>query len=125
MHKDFSNIKYAFGLRQVVVHLRFPLLLFFFFFLFIEKRSICKKLFVSGSRALCTGPTTSLIVKLPLKLHCSVGPVHCSWDSQISFFNKTFIKNRFYGTIHTFKNYFATVFSDFSFQQNKRYPNGP
>ena len=36
------------------------------------------------------------------------------------FFNKTFIKNGSYGTIHTFKNYFATLFSIFS---NKRYPN--
>ena len=98
---------------------------FSFFFLFIEKHSIRKKLSVSGSHALCTGPTTSLIVKFPLKLHCSIGPVHCSRDSQIFFFNKTFIKNRFYGTIHIFKNYFAIVFSDFSFQQNMRYPNGP
>ena len=35
------------------------------------------------------------------------------------------IKNGSHGTIHTFKNYFATVFSVFSFQfqQNKFYPN--
>ena len=54
-----------------------------------------------------------------------VGPVHCSWDPKISFFSKTFIKNGFHGTIHTLKNYFATVFSVFSFQfqQNKFYPN--
>ena len=30
------------------------------------------------------------------------------------FFSKTFIKNGPYGTIHTFKNYFVTVFSIFS-----------
>ena len=30
-----------------------------------------------------------------------------------------------YGTIHTFKNYFATVFSVFSFSKNKLNPNGP
>ena len=53
----------------------------------------------------------------------SSGPVHCSWDLQTSFFNKTFIKNGFHGTIHTFKNYFATVFSVFIFQQNKQNPN--
>ena len=37
------------------------------------------------------------------------------------------IKNGSHGTIHTFKNYFATVFSVFSFQfqQNKFYPNRP
>ena len=32
---------------------------------------------------------------------------------QISFFNKTFIKNGSHGTIHTLKNYFATMFSIF------------
>ena len=48
-------------------------------------------------------------------------PVHCSWDPQTSFFSNFFIKNRSHGTIHTFKNYFATVFSVFSFQL---YPNG-
>ena len=41
-------------------------------------------------------------------------------DPQISLFNKFFIKNESHGTIHTFKNYFVTVF--FSFQL---YPNGP
>ena len=40
--------------------------------------------------------------------------------TNLFFFNKTFIKNGSHGTIHTFKNYFATLFSIFS---NKRYPN--
>ena len=40
-------------------------------------------------------------------------------DPQISLFSNIFIKNRSHGIIHTFKNYFATVF--FSFQL---YPNG-
>ena len=35
------------------------------------------------------------------------------------------IKNRSHGTIHTFKNYFATVLSVFSFSNNKLNPNGP
>ena len=39
-----------------------------------------------------------------------------------SLFSNFFIKNVFYGTIYIFKNYFATVFSVFSFQL---YPNGP
>ena len=48
-----------------------------------------------------------------------------SWHLQISLFSNFFIKNWSYGTIHTFKNYFVTVFSVFSFQfqQNKFYPN--
>ena len=40
--------------------------------------------------------------------------VYCLWDPQISFFNKTFIKNGSHGTIHTFKNYFVIVFSVFN-----------
>ena len=34
------------------------------------------------------------------------------------------IKNGFHDTIHTFKNYFATVLSVFSFSNNKFNPNG-
>ena len=50
------------------------------------------------------------------KLHLEMSLVHCSWDSQISLFSNFFIKNGFHDTIHTFKNYFATVFSIFNFQ---------
>ena len=35
------------------------------------------------------------------------------------------IKNGSYDTIHTFKNYFATILSVFSFSNNKFNPNGP
>ena len=38
-------------------------------------------------------------------------------DPQISLFNNFFIKNGSHSTIHTFKNYFATVFSIFSFNK--------
>ena len=43
-----------------------------------------------------------------------------------SIFSNFFIKNRSHDTIHTFKNYFATVFSIsvFSFSKNKLNPNG-
>ena len=50
-------------------------------------------------------------------------PVHCSRDLKNSLFSNFFIKNRSHGTIYTFKNYFAIVFSVFS--KNKLYPNGP
>ena len=40
-------------------------------------------------------------------------------------YSKKKIKNGSHSTIHTFKNYYATVFSVFSFQQNKQYSNGP
>ena len=48
-------------------------------------------------------------------------------DPTNSTFYQLFIKNGSHSTIHTFKNYFATVFSVFSFQfqQNKFYPNRP
>ena len=38
-------------------------------------------------------------------------------DLQISLFSNFFIKNRFHGTIHIFKNYFATMFLVFSFSK--------
>ena len=39
--------------------------------------------------------------------------IYCSYDSQ-PFYSEKNIKNRSYGTIHIFKNYFTTVFSIFS-----------
>ena len=78
--------------------LRFPLFFFLFFSRF-SRRQI--SLFTHCSRtihALFTGPTATL-------------------------FRKKYIKNGSHGTIHAFKNYFAIVFSVFSFQQNKRYLN--
>ena len=35
------------------------------------------------------------------------------------------LENGTHSTIHTFKNYFATMFSVFSFNKNKLYQNGP
>ena len=40
--------------------------------------------------------------------------IYCSRNPQTSIFSKIFITNWFYGTIHTFKNYSAIVFSIFS-----------
>ena len=54
------------------------------------------------------------------KNHCSCTVYHCS---QHCLRTKK-IKNGSYSTIHTFKNYFATVFSVFSFSNNKFSPNG-
>ena len=53
-----------------------------------------------------------------------VSPMHCLQNPQTSLFNNIFIKNKLYGTIYRFKNYFVTVFSVFNFQQNKLYLNG-
>ena len=46
--------------------------------------------------------------------------MHC--NSTIHAFKN--IKNGSYSTIHIFKNYFITVFSVFSFSNNKLNPNG-
>ena len=43
--------------------------------------------------------------------------VHCSRTPQTLFFINFFIKNGSHSIIHTFKNYFATVFSVFSFNK--------
>ena len=45
--------------------------------------------------------------------------MHCS----ITVYVFKNIKNGFYGIIYTFKNYFATLFSVFSFSKNKFNPN--
>ena len=47
-------------------------------------------------------------------IHCAEDKVHCSWDPQPLYSEKKKIKNESHGTIHTFKNYFVTVFSIFS-----------
>ena len=51
--------------------------------------------------------------------------VHTLFMGPIAILFRKIITNRSYGTIHTFKNYFVTVFSVFSFSKNKLYPNGP
>ena len=53
--------------------------------------------------------------------------MHCSRTHIFHFSAIFFIKNGSHNTIHTFKNYFATVFSVsvFSFSKNKLNPNGP
>ena len=45
-----------------------------------------------------------------------VGPVHCLWDPQVRILKGKKIKTKSHSTTHTFKNYFATIFSVFSFQ---------
>ena len=70
------------------------------FFFFFFKRVFVVLCHTSGSCTLFTRPTSL-------------------------FFSNFFIKNGLHSTIHTIKNYFTTVFSVFSFQQNKWYPNTP
>ena len=92
-------------IRVAFVHLRF----FFFFF-----SSCCSTHFI-GQRLLF------------MYYSWIVATTFDYFNLQISLFSNFFIKNGSHSTIHTFKNYFATVFSvfNFQFQQNKFYLNGP
>ena len=61
-------------------------------------------------------------------VHCSRTVYHCSCTVHhclCTVHALKNIKNGSHGTIHTFKNYFATVLSVFSFSNNKPNPNGP
>ena len=103
--------------------IRFPLLRFsFFFFFFFGTRNWRQMLLF-----MYCAWTVVEIFDFSTIFSTSVGLVYCSLDSQILLFNNFFNKNGSHGTIHLFKNYFATVFSVFSFQfqQNKFYPNRP
>ena len=81
--------------------------LFFFFFFFTRFREI-------------------IITCHSLQQHCS-RTIHGTYSH---FIQRKNIKNGFHDTIHIFKNYFATLFSVFSFHffsfsKNKLYSNGP
>ena len=60
----------------------------------------------------------SLRIALKMKVFCNfcVDPMHCSQDPQIQISANFFIKIKFHGNIHIFKNYFVTVLLVFSFQ---------
>ena len=114
---------------------------FFFFFFFLTMFS-CGMLSVSGSYALCTGPTTFLTNKFCTEMCLSVGPMQCTGPT-------TFLTCKFctemcllVGPMHgTHKSLFShkfllkislmVLFTHLKiillryFQQNKRYPNEP
>ena len=80
---------------------------FFFFFFF------CFHAFQGGRRQILL-----FMRQMSLFMHCS-GTAH---GTHIHFIQN---KNGSHGTIHTFKNYFVTVFLVFSFSNNKFNPNEP
>ena len=93
----------------------------FFFFFFphaFQRQNLAK---TATAHALCMNSSQNFLL-----FSTSVGLIHCSRDPQTSLFSNFFIKNGSRNTIYTFKNYFTTVFSVFSFQfqENKFYPNG-
>ena len=125
----FQNLKLTYHVTwhivsvwiQRLLHFAYFVFCFFFFFIFfIVARISGDKFHCSWTIAIYKFDFSTLFITL-------VGPVHYSRDSQISLFSNFFIKNGFYGTIYTFKNYFAIVFSIsvFNFSKNKLNPNGP
>ena len=125
-------------LRGIV---RYPLTLFFFFFKRYNSISLRVCLDWAENSRLCLQFSifffyafvrlAALWDLLLLFMHCLMNSSHKVWlfsffqsisahrvvfmDSQISLFNNFFIKNRYHGTIHTFKNYFTIIFFNFQF----------
>ena len=62
--------------------------------------------------------------QMSLFTHCS-GTVHVLFMRPTTILFRKNIKNESHGTIHTFKNYFDTIFSVFNFSNNKFNPNRP
>ena len=60
-----------------------------------------------------------------LTVHETNVTVHALFMGPTTTLFRKKIKNGSHSTIHTFKNYFATVFSVFNFSNNKLNPNGP
>ena len=113
-------IKCVFGLAFAALRFNFYVFSFFFFSFFLfhaffpSQAATVHVLYMNSSRNIWP----------VLREQC----IHALFTNpQISFFINFFIKNGSHGTIDTFKNYFATVFSVFSFQfqQNKFYSNTP
>ena len=82
--------------------------LFFFFFFFSSRVSA-----FLGDKNHC----------LRIVHHCSCILQCIVYGTYNPFIQKKNIKNGSYSTIHTFTNYFATVFSIFIFSKNKLYQN--
>ena len=98
----FPWSKWAFGFA-------FPWAVFAFFSFFFEHLlhglwdiNSVFRLMNSNSHYSCTWITLC-------KRYCALF-THCSWDPQLLYSKKN-IKNGSYNTIHTFKNYFTTIFS--------------
>ena len=87
--------------------------LFLSFFLFFSL-----PLFLTFQPVYCTLFINSCTVHKKISREMHTNGSHLLFtDPQTSFFNNFFIKNGSHDTIHTFKNYFVTVFSVFSFSK--------
>ena len=89
---------------RIILCMHFQRFLFFFFFLFFQLHTFQE-------------------IKL-LFMHCSY-TIHALFIRPTTTLLKKNTKNESHSIIHLFKNYFFTVFSVLSFQQNKLYLNEP
>ena len=106
-----SKVRFELGLSHVrVSRLRFDAFFFSFFFLFFLL--LCT---LFGRQWLLFMNSSHPLLTFQFSFISSVGPMNSVRDPQTSLFSNFFIKNRFYSTIHTFKNYFVTVFLVYSF----------
>ena len=112
---DCTCVNYRCRLDWAESHVCVSMLRFLFFFSFFFFFVSCSRgqrlLFMNSSR---TFPTFS-------SLYQSCGSRALFMNPQIPLFSNFFIKNESHDTIHTFKNYFAIVFSVsvFNFSKNK------
>ena len=109
----------GFGSGFCVLRLHF----FFFFFSFFFPLLLHTRL---GEQMTTVHEQQPYIVDFSTPFISPVYLVNSAQDPQTSLFSNFFIKNGSHNTIHTFKNYFTTVFSVFNFNKlNKFYLNGP
>ena len=93
---------------------------FFFFFFLCMRLWDLRLQFMNSSRKVWLFSYSSWTVAAKFDFSHSFQSINAHsalfTDPQISLFSNFFIKNGFHDTIHTFKNYFATVFFSFQFQ---------
>ena len=94
----YLDSQYTFGYELFSCIWHFAFCVFLFFFLFFFFPFLMHAFLFLGDKVHCSCTVHILFT-------------HCSRDSQPLYLEKKYIKNESHSTIHTFKNYFATVFS--------------
>ena len=120
---------FAFGLSHLYVfHFTLPFFLFFFFSVRMNSSCTVHAYGFTMQELLLVYCTSTFLVSFfflaRMNSNCTVhAPGFTVQETKCTahwtykhFVQKTNIKNKYHGTIHSFKNYFVIVFSVFSFQ---------
>ena len=112
------------NLKLKCASVRFPNALLEYVWIGLKTQRVCIwRFFFFFPRVCETYGYCSWTVAANFDFSCSFQPIsaHCALftDPQILLFSNFFIKNGSHGTIHTFKNYFATVFFSFQLYLNR------